>query len=125
MAVIAAVAAVGLVAGGAGYHLVSAGSTPSPAASTTALTTAQVVKQTDPGLVDVISTLGDEGGTAYGTGVVLTSNGEVLTNNHVVNGATSIKVRDVGNGRTYPAKVVGLRPKATTSRSSSSKEPPG
>ena len=71
------------------------------------LTTAQVVKQTDPGLVDVISTLGDEGGTAYGTGVVLTSNGEVLTNNHVVNGATSLKVRDVGNGRTYQAKVVG------------------
>ena len=31
----------------------------------------------------------------------------MLTNNHVINGATSVKVRDVGNGRTYPAKVVG------------------
>jgi S1-C subfamily serine protease len=39
--------------------------------------------------------------------MVLTSNGEVLTNNHVIDGATSIKVRDIGNGRTYTAKVVG------------------
>jgi S1-C subfamily serine protease len=31
----------------------------------------------------------------------------VLTNNHVVAGATSIKVRDIGDGRTYTAKVVG------------------
>jgi S1-C subfamily serine protease len=39
--------------------------------------------------------------------MVLTSTGEVLTNNHVVAGATSVKVRDVGNGRIYSAKVVG------------------
>jgi S1-C subfamily serine protease len=39
--------------------------------------------------------------------MVLTSTGEVLTNNHVIDGATSIKVTDVGNGRTYTAKVVG------------------
>jgi S1-C subfamily serine protease len=71
------------------------------------LTTSQVVSKTDPGLVDVISTLGDEGATAYGTGIVLTSNGEVLTNNHVINGATSVKVRDIGNGQTYQARVVG------------------
>jgi S1-C subfamily serine protease len=39
--------------------------------------------------------------------MVLTSTGEVLTNNHVVSGATAITVRDIGNGRTYHAKVVG------------------
>jgi S1-C subfamily serine protease len=39
--------------------------------------------------------------------MVLTSSGEVLTNNHVINGATSITARDIGNGRTYQAKVVG------------------
>ena len=38
---------------------------------------------------------------------MLTSNGEILTNNHVIEGATSIKVTDVGNGKTYTAKVVG------------------
>ena len=107
MAVIAAVAAVGLVAGGAGYHLVSAGSTVSPAASTTALTTSQIANKVDPGLVDIVSTLGDQNAEAAGTGMVVTSSGEVLTNNHVIDGATSIKATDIGNGRTYTAKVVG------------------
>src|SRR6266851_1196624 len=71
------------------------------------LTTAQIAANVDPGLVDVVSTLGYQGGTAAGTGMVLTSTGEVLTNNHVIQGATAIKVTDVGNGRTYTAKVVG------------------
>jgi S1-C subfamily serine protease len=93
-------AAIALAAGaGSTLALTSAG------AST--LTTAQVVARTDPGIVDVVSTLGYQNGTSEGTGIVLTSNGEILTNNHVINGATSIKVRDVGNGRVYPAKVVG------------------
>ena len=61
----------------------------------------------DPALVDVVSTEGDQGAVAAGTGIVLTSNGTVLTNNHVIRGATSIKVTDVGNGRSYTAKVVG------------------
>ena len=39
--------------------------------------------------------------------MVLTSNGEVLTNNHVIDGATTISVTDIGNGRTYGATVVG------------------
>jgi len=76
-------------------------------ASSTQLSTSQIASQVDPGLVDVISTLGYQRATAEGTGMVLTSTGEVLTNNHVVAGATSIKVRDIGNGRTYTATVVG------------------
>jgi S1-C subfamily serine protease len=54
-----------------------------------------------------VSTDGYQGATSAGTGIVLTANGEVLTNNHVISGATSIRVTDVGNGRTYTAKVVG------------------
>jgi len=73
----------------------------------TVLTTSQIAAQTDPGLVDVVSTLGYQHAEAAGTGLVLTSSGEVLTNNHVINGATSIRVTDIGNGRTYQAKVVG------------------
>jgi S1-C subfamily serine protease len=107
MAVIAAVAAVGLVAGGAGYHFANAGSAGTPGASTTALTTSQIADKVDPGLVDIVSTLGDQGAQAAGTGMVVTSSGEVLTNNHVIDGATSIKATDIGNGRTYTAKVVG------------------
>jgi S1-C subfamily serine protease len=75
--------------------------------STTTLTTAQIAAKVDPGLVDVISTLGDQSATAAGTGIVLTSTGEVLTNNHVIDGATSVKVVDIGNGKTYTATVVG------------------
>jgi S1-C subfamily serine protease len=73
----------------------------------TILTTAQVARQTDPGLVDVVSTLGLQQAASAGTGLVLTPSGEILTNNHVIKGATSIRVTDIGNGRSYPAKVVG------------------
>jgi S1-C subfamily serine protease len=41
---------------------------------------------------------------------VLSSDGVVLTNNHVVDGATSVKVTDIGNGQTYTAAVVGYNP---------------
>ena len=77
------------------------------AVGSSTLTTSQIATKVDPGLVDVVSTLGYQHGEAAGTGMVLTSTGEVLTNNHVIDGATSVKVRDVGNGRTYSAKVVG------------------
>jgi S1-C subfamily serine protease len=66
-----------------------------------------VSAKVSPGLVDVNTVLGYQGGEAAGTGIVLTSNGEVLTNHHVVQGATQISVTDVGNGKTYQASVVG------------------
>jgi len=71
------------------------------------LSTASIVQMTDPAVVDIVSTLGGQGAASAGTGIVLSSNGEVLTNNHVIDGATSIKVTDVGNGRTYSATVTG------------------
>jgi len=77
------------------------------ATAATTLTTPQIAAKVDPGIVDVVTNLGYQGGKAAGTGMVLTSTGEVLTNNHVIDGATSIKATDIGNGRTYTAKVVG------------------
>lgn len=106
-----ATAVVALAVGaGAGIGLSQGGSTPTgnaTATSKTMLTTSQIASRVDPGLVDVTSTLSYEGATAMGTGIVLTSNGEILTNNHVVNGATSVSVRDIGNNKTYKATVVG------------------
>jgi S1-C subfamily serine protease len=61
----------------------------------------------NPAVVDVYTTLGYEGGSAAGTGIVLTPSGRVLTNNHVIRGATAIRVTDVGNGHSYKATVVG------------------
>jgi S1-C subfamily serine protease len=77
------------------------------ATSKTMLTASQIAARVDPALVDVVSTDGLQQATSEGTGIVLTSNGEILTNNHVIEGATSIKVTDVGNGKTYTATVVG------------------
>jgi S1-C subfamily serine protease len=63
----------------------------------------------DRGVVDVTTTLGLSSplDSAAGTGIVLTSKGEILTNNHVIRGATSIVVTDVNTGRNYTAFVVG------------------
>jgi S1-C subfamily serine protease len=59
------------------------------------------------GIVDVTTTLGLENGAAAGTGMVLTSNGEVLTNNHVIRGATDIRVIVPSTGKSYAATVIG------------------
>jgi S1-C subfamily serine protease len=61
----------------------------------------------NPTLVDINTRLSDPNAGAAGTGIVLSSSGEILTNNHVIDGATSISVTDVGDGQTYPATVVG------------------
>ena len=47
---------------------------------------------------------------AAGTGMILTSNGEVLTNNHVVSGATTVTVTLFGQTKALPAHVVGTDP---------------
>ena len=59
------------------------------------------------GVVVVNTNLAYENGAAAGTGMVLTSSGEVLTNNHVIKGATSITVVVPGTGHRYSATVVG------------------
>jgi S1-C subfamily serine protease len=66
-----------------------------------------IASKVDPGLVDINTTLGYAQEQAAGTGIVLTSGGVILTNNHVIDGATSISVTDVGNQKTYTASVVG------------------
>ena len=66
-----------------------------------------IASKVDPGLVDINTTLGYQQEQAAGTGIVLSSNGIILTNNHVIDGATSISVTDIGNHQTYTASVVG------------------
>lgn len=59
------------------------------------------------GVVEIQTRYGLAGGAGAGTGMVLTASGEVLTNNHVIRGATQIRVRVPGSGRTYSARVLG------------------
>lgn len=61
----------------------------------------------DPGIVDVTSALKYSDATAEGTGMVISSSGLVLTNNHVIDEATSVTATLVTSGKTYTAKVIG------------------
>lgn len=55
---------------------------------------------------DNITTI--KGGTASGTGFAVSSNGLIVTNHHVINGATSINVRGVNGdfSKSYKAKII-------------------
>ena len=66
-----------------------------------------IAAQADPSIVDVEATLQLQNGEAAGTGMVLSSDGLILTNNHVVDEATSLSVKISNGSRAYPAKVVG------------------
>ena len=78
----------------------STGTTQSPATAATAAD--------KKGVVTINTVLNyDESSQAAGTGMVLTSDGTVLTNNHVIQGATSITVTDETTGKEYKADVVG------------------
>lgn len=93
--------------GAGGYPFGGSPGSTAPSGGTGPSDASAIASRVDPGLVD-INTIVDYGqDEAAGTGMVLTANGEVLTNNHVIEGATSISVTDVGNGRTYSATVVG------------------
>jgi S1-C subfamily serine protease len=88
--------------GGTTSNGTSGGST---SGSTTTASSAQQA-----GIVEIDTVLQYQNAAAAGTGMVLTSSGEILTNNHVVDGATSIKVTIASTGTTYTATVVGTDP---------------
>lgn len=68
-----------------------------------------VAARVQPGVVDVYTQL-SSGISGAGTGVVLSPEGEVLTNNHVIEGSTSISVVHVTTGQRFTAVVVGTVP---------------
>jgi S1-C subfamily serine protease len=82
------------------------GATSAPSGSVAAT----VASKVDPAVVDVNTEIDYGSATGAGTGMVVSSDGLVLTNNHVIDGATSITVTTVDNGRRYGATVVGTDP---------------
>lgn len=66
-----------------------------------------VSAQVSPALVNIEVTIGALDGAGAGTGIVLTPDGNVLTSHHVVKGATTITVTDIGNGLVYDATTLG------------------
>jgi S1-C subfamily serine protease len=120
---------------GAGAVLLVAGKAPASTASLTptvttasantgtALQTAQLTENTinniyktvSPSVVRITSSVQSgngrfsSSGEAVGTGMILSTSGDILTNYHVINGSTSLSV-ELADGSTHPATVVGTAP---------------
>jgi S1-C subfamily serine protease len=69
-----------------------------------------IVAKVDPAIVDINTVVQTSNGTgaAAGTGMIVTPSGEVLTNNHVVDGSISITVTIAGRSGNYSAHVIGV-----------------
>ena len=82
-----------------------ASSSAAPAAATTG-TVQAALAAIEPSVVDVTTTVGGGfGGSGAGTGIIIGASGEVITNAHVVDGASSVRVQVPGHG-TVNATVV-------------------
>jgi putative serine protease PepD len=120
-AVVTAALIAGLIGGGGGfagaYALLDGGGSGSPALTTVPATgaadltpgsVAAAAQTAMPSAVDIRVTLPQ--GIAEGSGVILTADGNVLTNNHVVAGATGDITVTLADGSEHPATLVGTSP---------------
>ncbi|MEU8931265.1 trypsin-like peptidase domain-containing protein [Streptomyces sp. NPDC048409] len=114
IALLAAVAIVAAaVGGGTAYAFqeltgkndtVSSSTTTSVVPSSKKGDVATIAAAVSPSVVEITATLSN--GTSTGSGVVISGDGEIVTNNHVISGAQSIKAT-TSTGKTYTAEVVG------------------
>ncbi|GGZ77587.1 S1C family serine protease [Streptomyces bluensis] len=116
MALLAAVAIVAAAIGGGtayGIQTLTGNDTAASTSATSATsvvpasqkgTVAGVAKAVSPSIVEVSAS--SNAGESTGSGVIITKGGEIITNNHVVADASSVKVT-TSTGKTYTARVVG------------------
>ncbi|MFE2375061.1 S1C family serine protease [Streptomyces sp. NPDC059398] len=120
VALLAAVAIIAAVVGGGSAALAeslmdngSNGANPAGTVSGTTVsqsskgTVSGVAQAVSPSIVEVKAT--SQEGQSTGAGVIVTAAGEIVTNNHVISGADSVKV-SLSDGKSYTAKVVGTDP---------------
>jgi putative serine protease PepD len=95
-------------------------SVPTSLSTTQGLSINEIYRKDSPGVVDIVVTSQQQTGNSFGffggsgtqqtqgegAGVVYDSNGYIITDEHVIAGAVSVKV-NFWNGKTYPAKVIG------------------
>ncbi|MEU9189626.1 trypsin-like peptidase domain-containing protein [Streptomyces sp. NPDC048484] len=116
LALLAAVAiAAAAVGGGTAYAFQELTGNDTAASSSTSTSTgvvatskkgtvAGVAEAVSPSIVEISAT--SNAGSSTGSGVVITTGGEIITNNHVISGASQIKVQ-LSNGKSYTATTVG------------------
>ncbi|WP_306820030.1 S1C family serine protease [Streptomyces sp. DSM 40750] len=114
LALLAAVAIVAAaIGGGTAYgiqELTGSNTTASSSTSTSVVPTSQkgtvsgVATAVSPSIVEISAS--SNAGESTGSGVIITSDGEIITNNHVISGASQIKVT-TSDGKSYTAEVVG------------------
>ncbi|MDT0452333.1 S1C family serine protease [Streptomyces hesseae] len=117
IALLAAAAIVAAVVGGGSAALVgeltsgrggdSSQSTPVQNASVKGTGVSAVANALSPSIVEIKATTAS--GQSTGSGVIISGDGEVITNNHVVAGADEVKV-SLSDGSSKTAKVVGTDP---------------
>ena len=86
----------------------AAASPENPAPAPAPLDQSALLSQVVPGLVDINTSLSYQGAVGTGTGIVIGTGGEVLTNNHVIEGATDINAVSLANSVSYPVDVIGF-----------------
>ncbi|WP_405855935.1 S1C family serine protease [Streptomyces sp. NBC_00090] len=115
---LAAVAIAAAAVGGGTATLVQQLTSDTPATASSAVsgtnvsassvgTVAGVAQAVSPSIVEISAT--SNSGKSTGSGVIITSDGEIVTNNHVISGASQISVQ-LSDGKSYRAEVVGTDP---------------
>ncbi|HMJ32958.1 MAG TPA: trypsin-like peptidase domain-containing protein [Baekduia sp.] len=104
----AGVAAVVVNGHGSGPSATAAATPASGASRPVAETTASTAKDVYNSAKDAVAYISAQTGqgTATGSGFVVTSDGKIITNEHVVDGATQVTVKLGTNGKEQPATVV-------------------
>jgi S1-C subfamily serine protease len=80
-----------------------------PSATDLQQTVVNVISTVSPSVVQITSSGGSQSGTAIGSGEILTADGYIVTNDHVVTGFNSFKVQ-LSNSNTYSATLKGEAP---------------
>jgi S1-C subfamily serine protease len=91
----------------AGLGLATVPANASPAMPPLPRDASSAAAQVGPQIVDIDAKLGFQSAVGAGTGIVIDPS-VILTNNHVVAGATDLTARSIANGQTYPANVIGF-----------------
>src|SRR5260370_26189665 len=97
------------VAASSGIAMPGGDAVPSPGGSAAPLAGGEqaIIARVKPGVVIINTTLQYNSEVAAGTGMVINSGGLVLTNNHVIEDSTAIRVTVAATGKTYQARVIG------------------